>query len=523
VLANLGRVKRAVGTLIVAVALLAAAAGTSAQAATLQSLGSFSEPTFVTSDPGNPDRLFVVQRKGKIMQVENGTVSEFANLEPQVSSPIAGEQGLLSIALAPDFATSGRLFAFYTGREAPWPEIHIGELRASGQSAGLVRDLLKIPHPNQGNHYGGQIAFGKEGLLFVATGDGGGSNDEMHNAQDKTSLLGKILRLDVGSTVLPFTVPASNPFATSTNPNERLVFAYGLRNPYRFSFDRLSGDLVIGDVGQSAREEVDWAPTAANLGIGRNYGWSCREGRLPLPATDPACATAAGLIDPVFDYPHTDPGGGAAHGSAIIGGYVVRDSSLPELAGRYLYGDLNGEIRSLVLSDAVASDRSENLNVASLNSFGEDSCGRLYAVSGSGSVYRLVGSTPNTCGAPPPPVAVKPLSASVVGIRAVTRRVKRNGRAQLTVWVSPCNGRRGEAVKLLRGRVKLGSRRLDRACTARFLPRVSHRVQFRAEIGADETYLAASSRKLGIRVYRPKKNVKKAGGRVHVPAGVGRR
>src|SRR5262249_27667856 len=150
-------------------------AGASAQAATLQQVGSFAEPTFVTSDPGNPNRLFVVQRKGKIVQVENGAVSDFANLEAQVSSPVAGEQGLLSIALAPDFATSGRIFAFYTGREAPWPEIHIGELRVSGQTASFVRDVLKIPHPNQGNHYGGQLAFGPEGLLFVATGDGGGA------------------------------------------------------------------------------------------------------------------------------------------------------------------------------------------------------------------------------------------------------------------------------------------------------------------------------------------------------------
>ena len=518
-------VKRAVGTLIVAVALLVAATGTSARAATLQSIGSFSEPTFVTSDPGNPNRLFVVQRKGRIMQVENGTVSEFANLEPLVSSPIAGEQGLLSIALAPDYAASGRLFAFFTGRELPWPEIHVAELRASGQTASFARDLLRIPHPNQGNHYGGQLAFGPEGLLFVATGDGGGSNDEMHNAQDRTSLLGKILRIGVDpSGVLPYTVPPNNPFAASANLNERLVFAYGLRNPYRFSFDRLFGDLVIGDVGQSAREEIDWAPAAANLGIGRNYGWNCREGRLPGPATDPGCSPTDSYIEPVFDYPHVDPGGGAAHGAAIIGGYVVRDPSLPELSGRYLYGDLSGEIRSLVLSEALTSDRSENLNTNSLVSFGEDSCGRVYAISGTGPVYRLVGATPNTC-TPPPPAVVAPLSPSVVGIRAVTRRVKRNGRAQLTVWVSPCNGRRGQAVKLFRGRARLGNRRLDRACTARFLPRVSHRVRFRAEIGADETYAAASSRLLGVRVYRPKKGEekKKGNGRLHVPAGVGRR
>lgn len=509
------------GTLIVAVSLLAAAAGTNAQAASLQSIGNFSEPTFVTSDPSNPNRLFVVQRKGKIMQVENGTVSEFANLEPQVSSPLAGEQGLLSIALAPDFATSGRLFAFFTGREAPWPEIHLAELRASGQTASFARDLLKIPHPNQGNHYGGQLAFGPEGMLYVGTGDGGGSNDEMHNAQDRTTLLGKILRLDVASTVLAFAVPPTNPYANSANPNERLVYSYGLRNPYRFSFDRQSHDLVIADVGQAAREEVDWAKYAAGLGIGANYGWNCREGLAPGAATDPGCTPpppAGTFTDPVFDYPHTNGR------QAIIGGYVVRDPSLPELSGRYLYGDLaTGEIRSLVLSEAFTSDRSENLIVGNLNSFGEDSCGRVYAASGNGPVYRVGGPTPNTCVTEPPPVS-KPLTPSVVGIHAVTRRVKRNGRAQLTVWVTPCAGRRGQPVKLLRGRTRLGNRRLDRACTARFLPRVDHPVQFRAEIAADDTYAAAWSRQLGVRVYRPKKGEEKKGkGRVHVPAGVGRR
>ncbi len=514
-----------VGTLIVAVSLLATAAATSAQAASLQSIGNFDEPTFVTSDPGNPNRLFVVQREGKIVQVENGTVSDFANLEALVSNPIAGEEGLLSIALAPDYSSSGRIFAFYTGREAPIPDIHIGELRASGSAASFVRDLLTIPHPNQGNHYGGQIAFGPEGLLFIGTGDGGGSDDEMHNAQDKTKLLGKILRIGVDpSGVLPYSIPSDNPFVPGAKTtNERLVFAYGLRNPFRFSFDRLFDDLVIGDVGQSAREEIDWAPAAANLGIGRNYGWNCREGRLLGPATDPGCSPTGSYIEPAFDYPHIDPGGGAAHGSAIIGGYIVRDPSLPELAGRYLYGDLNGEIRSLVLSEAFTSDRPENLiPVANLNSFGEDSCGRIYAVSGNGPVYRLTSPTPNTCLPTPPPV-VKSLSSSIVGLRAVTRRVKRNGRAQLTVWVTPCSGRRGQAVKLFRGRARLGNRRLDRACTARFLPKVNHPVSFRAEIAADETYAAASSRQLGVHVYRPKKAEKKRNGRLHVPAGVGRR
>ncbi|MBS1881186.1 MAG: PQQ-dependent sugar dehydrogenase [Actinobacteria bacterium] len=518
--------KRMVGILLVCLAALAAASG--AQAASLQSLGSFNRPIFLTSDPGNPNRLFVVQRAGQILQLENGTVTEFADLRSLVSC-CQGEQGLLSIALAPDFDSSGRFFVDYTGREAE-PEIHVAELRANGATAlgSPVRNLLTIPHPNQTNHYGGQLQFGPEGMLFISTGDGGGSNDQEHNAQNLNSLLGKILRIGVEpSGALPFTVPPGNPFAARPNLNERLVFAYGLRNPYRFSFDRLSHDLVIADVGQSAREEIDWAPYASGLGAGADYGWNCREGRIAGPAGDPQCATPppGGFVEPVFDYPHLNPGNGGAWGSAIIGGYVSRDPSTPELSGRYVYGDYGtGQIRSLVLSEASASDRSEGLHVNELVGFGEDACGRLYALSGgegNGAVYRLVGANPNPC---TPPPAAAPLAPSSVGIRAVTRRVRRNGRAQLTVWVSPCAGRRGEPVRLMRGNVRLGNRRLDRACTARFLPRVTHRVKFRAEIRADATYEAATSRQLGIRVYRSKKGKKNPlGARLHIPAGVGRR
>ena len=508
-------VKRVVGTILVALTALALAA--SAQAATLQSIGNFAEPIYVTSDPGNANRLFVVQRAGQIVQVENGAVTEFADLRPVVGE-FSGEQGLLSMAPAPDFDSSGRFFVDYAGK-AESGSIHIAELRASGATAPLssLRNLLTIPHPNQSNHYGGQLQFGPEGLLYISTGDGGGSNDQEHNAQNLGSLLGKILRIDPNpSGVLPFAVPPGNPFPGSP------VFSYGLRNPYRFSFDRVTHDLVIGDVGQDKREEVDWAP-APSLGVGANYGWNCREGRIEGPATDPGCTPAppAGTFtEPVFDYPHANPGNGGAFGVAIIGGYVVRDPSLGEAYGRYLYGDLRGEIRSLVLPEAFATDRSEGLNVPNLNSFGEDACGRLYAVSGNGPVYRLAGTAPAVCSTP---AVTKPLAPSTIGIRAVTRRVKHNGRAQISIWVSPCVGRRGEPVRLLRGNVRLGSRRLDRACTARFLPRVSHKVKFKAEILADSTYAAAVSRNLSIHVYHPKKNAKKRGARLHVPAGVGRR
>jgi hypothetical protein len=510
-------VKRAVATSLLAlVALLFAA---SAQAATLQSIGNFAEPIYVTSDPGNANRLFVVQRAGQIIQVENGAVTEFADLRSLVGK-FSGEQGLLSIALAPDFDSSGRLYVDYAG-EAEGGAIHVAELHAIGATVPLstLNMLLTIPHPGDTNHYGGQLQLGPEGFLYISTGDGGGANDVHENAQDTSSLLGKILRIAPAPIAgFPASVPAGNPIPGSP------VFSWGLRNPYRFSFDRLTHDMVIGDVGQSAREEIDWAP-APGLGVGANYGWNCREGTIAGPATDPGCTPApppGTFTEPVFDYPHENPGNGGAFGVAIIGGYVVRDPSLGPLYGRYLYGDLNGGIRSLMLSAPTATDRSENLSVPNLNSFGEDACGRLYAVSGNGPVYRLVGAAPANCATATPPAA-KPLAASTIGIRAVTRRVKHNGRAQISVWVSPCNGRRGEPVRLLRGKAKLGKRRLDRACTARFLPRVTHRVRFRAEIAADSTYAAAASRALAVHVYHPKGKAKKPGARLHIPAGVGRR
>jgi glucose/arabinose dehydrogenase len=284
-----------------------------AQGATLQQIGGFEEPIYVTSDPGNPNRLFVVERAGRIEQVQEGTVSVFADLRADVSC-CGGEQGLLSIALAPDFDTSGRLFVDYIGKEAQ-PEIHVAELRASGTTAPLssLRQILAIPHPNQSNHYGGQLQFGPEGALFVSTGDGGGGNDQEHNAQNIAKPLGKILRFDPDpSGALPYTVPPDNPYA-SGNGWEQLVWSYGLRNPFRFSFDRDGSALMIGDVGQSAREEVDRAP-APTYGRGWNYGWNCREGKVEGPADDEGCAEHAGtFIEPIFDYEHDAPPEGGAN------------------------------------------------------------------------------------------------------------------------------------------------------------------------------------------------------------------
>jgi len=470
--------------------LLLALSSGGAGAASLEPVAAgFEKPIFVTSDPGDPNRLLVVERRGTIQLIENGAVKPFADLSGPVSAQ--GEGGLLSVALAPDFAASGRLFVFYTGPQEENPDIHVAELVASGSGAPLssLRDLLTIPHPDHDNHYGGQLQFGPEGNLFVSTGDGGGGNDVEQNAQDLGSPLGKILRLDPDpGEALAYTVPAGNPFA-ATPGADPAIWSYGLRNPFRFSFDRLGGDLWIGDVGQDTREEIDFA-AAPGLGAGANYGWSCREGFVAGPASDPLCGTAGPFVDPIFDYANPP-------GCAVIGGYVSRAPALAELYGRYLYADLCvGEIRSFAPAAPLPTDRGEGIHVESLHSFGEDSCGRLYAVSGDGPVYRLRGTEVAGCGTVLPS---PPLAASFVGIRAIRRKVPRNKRTLITVWVSPCKGRPGDPVTLWRGRRKMGSRRLDRVCTARFRPRITRRSGFRATVRADETYVAAISRKLTVK------------------------
>jgi hypothetical protein len=460
-----------------------------ASALTPQQIGNFDEPIYLVSDPGNPERLFVVERPGTILRLENGELKPFADIRSVVSC-CEGERGLLSIALAPDFDFSGRLYLYYTGRKEPG-EIHVAEMVASGGSAPVstLRDVIApIPHPEHANHDGGQIQFGPEGKLFVGTGDGGGENDEEENAQDPTSLLGKILRI----------TPSPGLLAKAE------IWSLGLRNPFRFSFDRLGGDLWIGDVGQSKREEVDLAPAPA-LGQGANYGWNCMEGSLPGPATDPQCAENAGRFTaPVFEYTHNRAGSTGASACAIIGGYVVRGADMGDLYGRYLYGDhCEGDIRSFSPSSPAPTDRAEGLQIGELDSFGQDACGRLYAISGSGPIYRLVGPEGNGSCTPPTPEYKPAPAPSYISIRAVSRKVKRHRRGLITAWVTPCPGRRGNPVTLWRGRRNLGTRYLDRACSARFRPRIDRRSSFRATVRESDGFLAAISRKLTIRPVRP--------------------
>ena len=543
----MGRHCRSLLLVALGAALLAPA---KAQALGLQPIGNFDQPIFVTSDPADPDRLFVVEREGLIKVVQGGSTRVFADLTSVVLC-CESERGLFSIAPAPDFPQSGLFYVFYTGHDGPG-NLHIAELRASGDGAaiGSLRNVLTVGHAQAANHNGGQLQFGPDGLLYAATGDGGSTPA---NAQSLASLLGKVLRIDPHqSGSAPYSVPAGNPFAGV--PGAGPIWAYGLRNPWRFSFDRQAGNLLLADVGGGAQEEVDLAPFAAGSGRGANYGWDCREGFGLGPSSSPACPGLSGYTNPVFAYTHA---GGAC---AITGGYVARDPSLGDLVGRYLYADLClGQIRSFVPGlPLAAADRSEGVSVVTPVSFGEDSCGRLYVVEADLRVYRLTGSSAPACrllrvsrrgpgrvtgqgiSCPPDCQQVFPLPERVV-LKANPRRranfsgwrracsgkgncavrmtddrmvvarfrgrlathvtlsvadasVPAGSRALLRVRARPCNGRRHDVVKLFRGHAQIDRKRLDRRCRARFRPMIDDEVRFRAKVGADLRHRAGRSK-----------------------------
>ncbi len=366
-------------------AALVAGAGT-ASALTLQPVGAFDQPVYVTSDPGNANRLLVAERGGAIRLIESGgPPSLFADLSGEVECgsvcQSTTERGLMSIALSPTFDEDGRVFAFYAnGTDGT---LHVVELVSEDPghdeaAIGTLEPVLELAHAQAANHNGGQLQFGPEGELFVSTGDGGGANGQFQHAQALSDPLGKILRID-----------------PDDPPNAYEVWSLGLRNPFRFSFDRVTGDMAIGDVGQGAREEIDFAPSPLGGllagGEGFNYGWNCREGLLPGPATEPACAILprAAFVDPVFDYPQSpDPDLGGER-CAVVGGYVVRDPGLGALYGSYVYTDLcSGAIRTLRLpaqaGQPATGDCSLGLRADSPVSFGEDAGGSSTSSSRTG-------------------------------------------------------------------------------------------------------------------------------------------
>jgi len=349
---------------------------------TLSRVGNFTSPVFITAAPGDSARLFVVEQAGRIVVLHHDTIQTRAFLDIRGKIAAGGEQGLLSVAFDPQYATNGRFFVYFTDAAG---DIRIVRYTVSSDrdsaDAATADTVIKIAHPGQINHNGGQLQFGPDNMLWAGTGDGGGGGDPDGNGQDKHALLGKLLRLDV-SGASGYAIPANNPGQTDTSFAPE-VWAYGLRNPWRFSFDRSTGDLYIGDVGQDRYEEVDVASTAVQRGRGANYGWNIMEGKHCYPS-DPC--TSVGVL-PVVEYPHL---GGTC---SITGGYVYRGSALPELAGNYFYADFcSGAVHGITgPSDATPADWTTLLSPGiSISAFGQDARGELYIVQLDGPVWRII-------------------------------------------------------------------------------------------------------------------------------------
>ena len=352
----------------------------------LKRIGRFEEPVYVSGAPGFPRLLFVVEQEGRVQVLSGGRrlPRPFLDLRSLVGA--GGERGLLSIAFPPDYRRSGRFYVYYTDNAGA---IRVDELRRRGPTRaarGSRRAVIRIPHPVNANHNGGQLQF-LGNLLFLATGDGGSGGDPPNNAQNENVLLGKLLRIDPRpSGGRPYSVPASNPFVGRSGRDE--IYSYGLRNPFRFSFDTVTAGrprIAIGDVGQGKFEELDY--TTVGRASGANFGWDAFEGFAPYTEANGDTPDPGGTVKPIFAYSH-DRGGSCT----IIGGYVVGDRRLRSLYKRYVYADLcEGKLRSLVPHLKRASDdRPLGLSVGSPSSFGEDRRGRIYVCSLEGPVYRLV-------------------------------------------------------------------------------------------------------------------------------------
>jgi glucose/arabinose dehydrogenase len=351
----------------------------------LARVGTFEQPLYVTGAPGDRRRLFVVEQGGRIMIVRGGrkVARPFLDIRALVTS--GGEQGLLSVAFPHDYARSGRFYVYYTDRQGRQAVVEYRRATADRARSGSARLVLRMSDP-EGNHNGGLMKFGPDGLLYIGTGDGGGAGDShgaRGNAQNLGSLLGKLLRIDPRSSgSRPYRVPTSNPFVGRSGARPE-IYSYGLRNPWRFSFDRATGDLYIGDVGQDAVEEVDFA--LKGRARGANFGWRPFEGTRHFAAGE----DAPGHVSPVVEHLHGDGW------CSITGGYVVRDSDAPtSIRGLYVYGDFClGRIYGAAVSQSGRSARTRRIaglpRIDNLSSFGEDTQGRVYVVSLSGTVSRL--------------------------------------------------------------------------------------------------------------------------------------
>jgi glucose/arabinose dehydrogenase len=338
-------------------------------------------PVYLTA-PAGDTRLFVVEQPGRIRVVRNGQLQPTPLLDITTRVGYGGERGLLSMAFDPAYASNGFFFVYYTNTSGDIVVERYGGTPGADVANATPTPVISIAHPTFANHNGGLVMFGPDGMLYLGTGDGGGGGDPSGNGRNLSTVLGKLLRIDVRT--LPYTIPPSNPFVGQ--PGRRgEIWAYGLRNPWRFAFDRRpaapGSDLVIADVGQDRYEEVDVASSTTG---GLDYGWNTMEGAHCYPSGD--TCSRAGLQIPVVEY-------GRTRGCSITGGFVYRGAALPEIAGHYFYSDYcTGGLTSMTGSAAagyVTRDWTVP-NVGSVQSFGEDAAGELYVLSANGTVYQIV-------------------------------------------------------------------------------------------------------------------------------------
>lgn len=354
--------------------------------------------TLYVTAPTGDDRLFIVEKSGLVRVMQGGQVQATPYLDLTGLVDTAGERGLLGLSFDPNYASNGRVYVDYIDkatRNTVVARYTVAAPSSNVASPTSVQTILTVNQPSYTNHKGGWVGFrpGDTKNLYIVTGDGGLFNDPQGNAQNLNSPLGKILRVDVSGSGAGYAVPVDNPFVGQAGALGE-VWAYGLRNPWRVSFDRNTGDFWIADVGQGAREEIDLEAQGAADAAGRNYGWVLREGSIPTPGA--GGDAPAGAVDPVFEYDHD---GSDSLGASIIGGYVYRGPSIADADERYFFADF---ISNRVFSFSYGADgkpldlREETddllagTGLESIASFGEDGLGRLYLVGLNGSIVRLV-------------------------------------------------------------------------------------------------------------------------------------
>jgi glucose/arabinose dehydrogenase len=347
-------------------------------------------PLEFVQNPVDENIQYVVQQNGIIRTIQNGSLvaSQFLNVQGLISA--GGERGLLGMALDPDFENNGRFYINYTNT-AGNTVVARYETTSPTQADASSAEILLTVNQDFANHNGGNLRLGPDGYLYIALGDGGSGGDPFGRAQDRTNLLGSILRIDVSPNT-GYDIPADNPFVGNASFRDE-IWAYGVRNPWKFTFDEGpcgSGAIVIADVGQNSREEININPNDPGL----NYGWDCREGFAVFGGCNPPAGES--FTDPVFEYLHS-----SGFGRSITGGYIYRGADMAHNRGRYFYADfITGRVASLdiefdAMGNATASDFIEHTGelggVGNVSAFGEDANGELYILSFNGNIYRVTG------------------------------------------------------------------------------------------------------------------------------------